>query len=130
MLYHQDTGVPNAGAPVTISFSGDYNFRLTQGSGAYLHYDWSHQSAQRSAGQTSPENPNYTPLILNTGAYSLTDLRLGSRFLNSSLDVSLFVNNLTDSRPLINPGFSSLSYVWLASSLQPRTYGITAVWRH
>ena len=130
VLYHEGTGVPNAGAPITLLFSGDYNYRLSEGSGLYLHLDWSHHSAERQAGQTAAVNPNYNPLILTTGAYSQSDVRLGTRFLNSSIDLSLFVNNLGDSRPLINAGFSSLSYVWLASTLQPRTYGITAIWRH
>src|SRR6185437_12051998 len=61
VLYYQDTGVPNAGAPITLSFIADYNFHLTEGAGAYLHYDWSHLSAERRAGSLDPINSNYNP---------------------------------------------------------------------
>jgi iron complex outermembrane recepter protein len=129
-LYHVDTGVPDAGAPITLSLAGDYNVSVAAGHSMYLHYDWTHKSAERRAGLTSPENPNYTPLNLATGAYSQGNVRLGTRILDNSLDVSLFVNNLTDSRPLINAGYNSLNFIWLASTLQPRTYGLTLVYRH
>lgn len=130
VLFNKGTGVQNAGAPLMESLSGDYNFILAAGSSMYLHYDWSHQSAQRRAGITSPENPNYTPLQLTTGAYSQNNVRLGTRILNNSLDLSLFVNNLTDSRPLIGAGYSFFNYIWTAQTIQPRTYGVTAVWRY
>src|SRR6185312_6608781 len=96
----------------------------------YLHYDWSHRSAERRAGQNSPLSPNYRGITFPTGAYSQGNVRFGTRVLNSALDLSLFVNNVTNAHPLINPNYTNFKFYWDADTLQPRTYGLTVVWRH
>jgi iron complex outermembrane recepter protein len=92
----------------------------------YLRVDYSFQSSG------IPPNPNdfgYDPGLTTLPATNELSMRVGAKF--SSVDVSLFVNNLTDSNdPLARSHDTTGSPLYYVQSYQPRTIGLTAQWRY
>lgn len=129
VLFAKGTGVPGVGSPITIALEADYERRVSTGWPIYGHIDFSYNSAERMAGNTSPSSSSYQPLLSPIPAYRLTNLRVGTRLLDDALDVSLFVNNVTDSHPDLNLTFNSFLFLWSSQTLRPRTYGITVAYR-
>jgi iron complex outermembrane receptor protein len=131
-IYPRGGAIPDAGPPWTLSLSGEYEFNLFGGRDFYLRADYTHTTAERPVGSMVPGTPQYDPLIRPTPAYSLVNARLGARLIG--LDISLFVNNLTDAAPLLI-GVPAHSIVydpqdWTPQALRPRTYGLTVTYRN
>ena len=120
--------MPDVGSPLTYSLQGNYSCR-SESASIMLILTGRHKTAERRAGETDPESSNYNPLRSNTPAYSLTNVRLGTRFFDGSLDVSLFVNNLANDHTLLNSRYNNLRWLWLGDVVRPRTYGLTLVYR-
>jgi len=133
VLYGKGSGVPGVGAPMTLSVSAQYDFDLFGDHGFYLRSDFSRNSTYRAAGATSSESSTYRPLFIAQQAYSVLNLRVGTHVLEGG-DLSLFVNNATNSRPTFGLGnggpLGGYPAVWSASSLRPRTYGMTLLYRY
>jgi len=130
-IYRKGGGVPDAGPPWTASLSGEYAFKLFAQHNFYFRADFTQTSQDRRVGVLVPGTPNYDPLLRPDPAYGLVNIRLGTRL--SGMDLSLFVNNVTDAHPLFLTAGHSLIYDpqdWTASSLRPRTYGITLTYRN
>jgi len=127
-IYAKDSAVPDAGAPSTISLSGEYSLPIGSYQG-YLRADFTHTSEWRRVGNEVSTSPLYDARRKPIPAYSLLNARLGARF--DKLDVSLFVQNVTNARPALY--LSSGRYYdpqdWQMSTLRPRTYGLTVAWR-
>ncbi len=124
-IFSKGAGIPDAGAPLTVSLSGEYVLALTSGYQGYLRTDFTHTSEWRRVGNLDPNSPLYDPRLLPVPAYNVVNMRLGARF--SGFDVSLFVQNLTDSQPWLDL-FAGSYYDpqdWSTSTLRPRTYGLT-----
>ncbi len=69
------------------------------------------------------------PLLRSNPTNNQVNLRIGATI--SKLDLSLFANNLFDSRPLLNLARSdSTTALFTASTLRPRTIGLTASYRY
>ena len=130
VLFVSGSGVPNAGAPWTISLNGEYDFNLFSGYDLYLRADYTHTSTEPRTGAMVQGDPQYDPLLFPNPAYSLTNARLGWRIAGA--DLSLFVNNLTGAHPLINAVHSTVydSQDWSFVALRPRTYGLTLTYRN
>lgn len=128
VIYAKDTSIPDAGAPSTLSLSGEYHGSLGSAQQAYLRLDYTHTSEWRRTGQTDPASQGYDPLLTPIPAYGVLNLRLGSRF--QGYDVSFFVNNLTDAAPALERTHSTFydSQDWQNVTLRPRTYGLTLTW--
>jgi iron complex outermembrane recepter protein len=129
VLFASGTGVPGSGSPLTYALAGDYELPFANSLKPYVHSDWTYHSALRRAGATSPFAANYRPLTVNPGAYDQTNLRAGIRLLDGALDVSAFVNNITDEHPYTSLDYSNFKFYFLGSTIQPRTYGVTMVYR-
>jgi len=133
ILYSKGTGVPGVGAPITLSASAQYDFKLFEKREFYVRTDVTHSSTYRAAGQTSPTSSTYQPLYMSVRAYSVLNARLGTRVLGGG-DLSLFANNLTNSHPDLNmtrggaPG--GYPSIWTESTLRPRTYGVTFLYHY
>jgi iron complex outermembrane receptor protein len=133
VLYGKGTGVPGVGAPSNLSVSAQYDFSLFGGREFYVRGDYSYSSKHRAAGATSPQSSTYRPLLRRQEAYSVLNLRLGARILEDA-DLSFFINNVTNSDPYLSLGnggpFGGFQSVWSAATLQPRTYGLTLLYRY
>jgi outer membrane receptor protein involved in Fe transport len=88
----------------------------------YLRFDYSFQSSG------IPQNPNdfgYDPGLTTLPNTHSLSLRLGVKF--SSVDVSLFANNLTGSSDSLSRSHDAIgSSLYYAESYAPRTLGVTA----
>ncbi len=131
IIFAKGSGIPNAGAPWSGSLSGQYDFKLFGGHDFYIRTDYTRTSQLTRTGNQLAASPQYDALLPPDPAYSLVNSRLGARF--DGLDVSVFVNNLFDSNPLIIGEGHSIVYDpqdWTGSALRPRTIGVTVTYRH
>ena len=129
VIYAKDASIPNAGAPTTVSLSGEYHAPLGGMHRGYLRLDYTHTAEWRRTGNTDPNAVSYDSLLKPVPAYGVLNLRLGSRF--SGYDLSFFVHNLTDAAPALELYHSTFydPQDWQNVSLRPRTYGLTLTWR-
>lgn len=115
--------------PWTVTASGEYTFPLF-GKDGYFWLEDAYHSANN--GPFSTHNPAniiaYDPALVPDPSTNMVNLRAGLRL--KSVDLSLFVNNVTDTHPQLslehtNPGDPRFQ----AMTLRPRTIGLTAVIR-
>jgi outer membrane receptor protein involved in Fe transport len=93
---------------------------------AYLRGDYFYRSAQP---RQNPRVTDYDPLVPRLAEQHLVRARAGVRI--AGLDLSVFVNNLLDSRPVVARARTSrASPLFLISSFQPRSVGLTLVARY
>ncbi len=129
-IFSKGAGIPGAGAPVTVSVSGEYVLPLASGRHTYARADYTYTTEWRRVDNLDPAAPFYDPRLKPVPAFSVVNLRLGARF--SNFDLSLFIQNLTDAAPALDLS-SSTSYDpqdWSNATLRPRTYGLTMTWRN
>jgi outer membrane receptor protein involved in Fe transport len=92
----------------------------------YLRLDYSFQS---SGIAPNPNDFGYDPGLTTLPATKELSMRVGLRF--SSLDISLFANNLTDSNDALARSHDTTgSALYYVQSYQPRTIGVTAQLRY
>lgn len=129
VIYYGGSSIPDAGAPWTISVSGDYAMPLKVGFQGYARADYTYTTEWRRYGDTQPGTPFYDPRLKPIPAYGVLNLRFGTQF--DAFDVSLFVDNVTNSAPDLE--LTSSTYYdpqdWQNLTLQPRTFGLTMTWR-
>lgn len=110
--------------PWVVNLAADYEAKLGSGdvSGyGHVQYDY------KSSWTLKPGNVGFNPLFANNDAQNLVSARAGVR--SGPVDVSLFVNNLFDERPVIGRlNFSPAERVQI-QTYRPRTWGITAGYR-
>ncbi len=111
--------------PWTIYLNGQFDFALGSGE-AYVRADYSYASRNKQA--PFPDRVDFDPAIPRPPETHLVSVRAGSKF--DGLDISLFVENLFDSKT--NFGLSrdtSSSPIFYGSSFRPRTIGLTLSYR-
>jgi outer membrane receptor protein involved in Fe transport len=124
------------GAPWAFTASGEYHFPEWLGRLPYLRLDFAHSTAQHALLQGQDSNNGLydntlpgLPIVNNLSA------RAGLRF--SGVDVSAYVDNLTNSDPLefeardIAPlGGPTTDTLYFGRGVRPRTIGLTATYRY
>ncbi|MXO66683.1 TonB-dependent receptor [Altericroceibacterium endophyticum] len=110
-----------------FTLSGEYAFPLFGPErDGYARVDYSYGS---KAPAPNPNAYDYDPMITNADETNMLNLRAGID--RGPVDISLFVNNLLDSRPEL--GRYRLFYgspLLTNSTFRPRTVGITAAYRY
>ena len=118
-------GEPLSGAPWSVQINGEYARKLDSAE-LYGRADFSYSSHNDKPLDLA--SPLVDPNLPRPPAWSQLDLRAGVRF--DQLDLSLFVNNVTNSHPVLSLYHDSLDSVWYrAGTLRPRTIGFTATLR-
>jgi outer membrane receptor protein involved in Fe transport len=93
---------------------------------AYLRGDYFYRSAPP---RDNPRVTDYDPLLPRLAEQHMVRARAGVRM--GGVDLSVFVNNLLDSRPVTARARTSrTSPLFLTSTFQPRTFGVTMVARY
>jgi iron complex outermembrane recepter protein len=126
VVYNGGSSIPNAGAPWTVSLSAAYNVPIGQRYNGYARADFTYTTQWRRFGVTDPGTPYYDPRLKPIPSYNVLNLRFGTQF--DGFDVSLFVENVTNSAPALELT-SSTTYDpqdWQNVTLRPRTFGLTA----
>lgn len=105
-------------APLTVSFAGQYDFPLSEGSGwrGLVRGDVSY--ASRSYADFRPNATGYRKV----GEYVLANLRVGAK--NERYGVYFFVNNLTDTIARVSAGNTLGGSTETVTTVPPRTFGI------
>jgi iron complex outermembrane recepter protein len=126
-VYTRGSAIPGSGAPWNIVVSGRYERPLTAQYSGYFYADDRWDSTWRRTGQTDPGVFNYLPLLPPYPSYNTTNLRFG--VIRGGLDVSFFMNNVFNARPLFLNESSNLLWSWSATTIKPRSYGFTGEYR-
>jgi iron complex outermembrane receptor protein len=127
-VYSSGSAIPDSGAPLHVAGTIDYQAPLREGLSAYLHTDTLYSNAQRRTGATDPQSVDYDPMLAPVPATFQQNGRLGVRY--HGLDLSVFVNNLTNAFPHLDLMRSAGTIVWTDLTWQPRTVGVTARYRY
>ncbi len=108
--------------PWRVSLYGQYDFNPF-----YVRADLSYLSREKPFGSTDPDSPQYRADYRRGEDYAFVNLRAGARF--DGLDVSLFVDNVTNAAPIFGLNSEFNRAVYMASTIRPRTIGATVSWR-
>jgi outer membrane receptor protein involved in Fe transport len=116
------------GAPWTASIGVQYDFEAF-GQNAYVRGDYQYASKERRIKERDPNAiASYDPALVASAATNFVSLRWGATV--GGADVSLFVDNLFDSAPLIDRTHSgSDTLLFTNNTWRPRTFGLTAAYR-
>jgi outer membrane receptor protein involved in Fe transport len=120
------------GSPWTGALSANYGFVAFGGRESYARADYQYRSRQTDlVSGNNPANGTFVPAnVFVPPQTDLLSLRLGTQW-SSGLDISLFVNNVFNSRPIVaqasSPGPVLLQQY---STFRPRTYGLTGTYRY
>ncbi|WP_164549771.1 TonB-dependent receptor [Altericroceibacterium xinjiangense] len=121
--------------PWKIYLNAQYDYDVTSTIPGYARVDFQYQSRQNAL--TPATNPDRGPNATNFGTNidrqdaTLVSVRTGARL--GDLDLSVFVNNLLDSAPLLSRGPTVGpigTAIFQVSTYRPRTYGLTAAFRY
>jgi iron complex outermembrane recepter protein len=117
------TGLPpQVLAPWNATLSSYYKTPLPNGDSLHFNGEYQYQSRNPGPFITQIPGPSYLPALGGNPAIHVFNLRGG--YKTGPLDVSLFVNNVFNSHPLLG-GFTVDKLVTY-STLRPRTVGLTA----
>jgi len=133
ILVSEGSSVAGAVTPWMGSLSGQYFYEVTGGYEGYVRADIAYRSEESEEGQTDPDNPRYNPDLSPTASYTTVNVRAGIQI--NDIDISLFVDNLTNQDVMFNAqNYSVFSgatrQVWTASTLRPRTVGVFVSYRY
>ncbi|WP_084582312.1 TonB-dependent receptor [Sphingomonas azotifigens] len=123
-------GEPLPAAPWSVQLNGEYSHPIGADE-LYLRGDYAYTSHNDTPLNLS--SPLVDPALPRAPATSLLNLRLGMRLKTEqkdSIDLSLFVNNVTDSHPVLALYHDTLASTrYRAATFRPRTIGLTATFR-
>jgi outer membrane receptor protein involved in Fe transport len=123
----RQAGEPLSVAPWSIQLNGEYSHPVGDAE-LYGRADFTYNSHNDKP--VDVNSPLVDPTLPRAPETSLLDLRFGVRFevaQQSDLDVSLFINNVTNSQPLLSLYHETPDSTWYRSgTFRPRTVGLTA----
>lgn len=114
------------GPKFTMTVTGQYDFVLAGNTDAYARFDYTYSS---KGPRDNPAVYSYDPVLTNVPSISQVNLRAGVKL--EAVDLSVFVNNLTDTHPALGRfhHFAG-SPLTTNSTLRPRTFGLTGTYRY
>jgi outer membrane receptor protein involved in Fe transport len=127
-VYSAGSAIPNSGPPIRASIFGRYDFDMGD-LPFYVLGDVSYQSKTRRSGTQDRTAYNFDANLVPDEAYTQTNVRVGFQY--QQVDLSFFINNLTDEAPYLGYGHTnSTNPVYTAYTIQPRTVGMTLAYRN
>jgi len=120
------------GSPWTGALNAHYTFVAFGGRESYLHADYQYQGKQTDlTAANNPRNGTFVPAsVFVPPQTDLLSLRAGTQWA-TGLDVSLFVNNVFNSRKVLSQNAAPGPVLFLQqSTLRARTYGLTAMYHY
>lgn len=113
------------GSPWTVALSGTYRRKVLGDHDGYVRLDYDFKGRGPRA---NPVVSSFDPAIPPHPITKLLNLRAGVKV--EAVDVSVFANNLLNSHPQDLTHDALGSPLFYASTLRPRTIGITATYRY
>lgn len=124
-LIHSGSPLPTPKWTATVG--AEYEFPASSSVNAYLRGDYQYSSGYTSG--FAPGDLSYDPVTNPIDAINLVSLRVGARFGGG--DLSLFANNLFDSRPVLNRFREINGYPLVRNvTVRPRTIGAALTYRY
>jgi outer membrane receptor protein involved in Fe transport len=126
--YFARKGDKVGGPPLTATLSGDYEQQIFEDDKAYLHLDYEYVSRGPVIDYSIF---GADPLSRRSDDYGQLNARVGVQMRGA--DVSMFVNNMLDSSPILSHERGSLGptdNLFTATTIRPRTIGVTATYRY
>jgi len=126
-------GASLLGSSVMVSGAAQYSFDVLE-LPSYARLDYSWQGRERKGDAWHPQSASYAGdgNLFQGPAIQQANLRIGTNL--NSWDVSLFINNLTNEQPILGKGralsMGMARHLLTATTLRPRTIGLTAVYRY
>ncbi|HEY1836453.1 MAG TPA: TonB-dependent receptor [Rhizomicrobium sp.] len=122
-------GEPLPGSKWTASLGAQYSTNWF-GRESYIRADYEYNGrATTAGGGTFPGTSDYDPGLTLNPPTNQVSLRAGMQF--GELNMALFVNNLLNSRPILDLNHQDqYTLLYEAHTLTPRTIGITAIYRN
>ena len=116
------------GPPWTASIGAQYDFPLASHT-FYVRGDYEYQSRlHRPTPVRDPVTESYDPALIAPAATNFVSVRTG--VLLGPANVSLFVDNLLDSAPLLDRAHQdSDTLLFTQTTARPRTIGLTVTYR-
>lgn len=117
--------------PWTVTANAQYNYRLFERPG-YLRVDYEYRGGLKLTPNINPANSGYDPHNLIPPSYHFLTLRSGLKFADDKVDVSVFVQNLTNIHPFNYFRFERRNVYDITKfgTFTPRTFGMTATMRY
>jgi len=124
--------------PWTATLGAEYRFNVMEHQ-SFIRLDYEYQAADKwTHAALDPNTSQYDPTGMATARQSFASLRVGTSLRDWV--VSFFVDNLTDSHTIINYNHQTNGYddngnltaspAFRYITYRPRTFGITATYRH
>jgi outer membrane receptor protein involved in Fe transport len=127
-LINKGNSLPNV-TPWKVALAATYDYNIFAKSGyTRLGYEYGSEQTGTIPGM-DPGTTQYNFVTIQRPATNMVRLRSGIRF-GEGLDVSVFIDNLLDSAPLLSRSSSSQSTYYQVTTFQPRTGGVTVVYRY
>lgn len=125
IVVNDGDGLPNV--PWMVTLSPEYHQEFF-GKEVYGRLTYTHSTHNtRHTPDQDPATLSYDPTVITQPEINLLNARAGVRF--SGLDLSLFVNNLTDSHPLMTrTNYVRGGSLFYDTTLVPRSIGLTATY--
>ncbi|MEJ2459669.1 MAG: TonB-dependent receptor, partial [Novosphingobium sp.] len=115
--------------PWQITFNGQYDFAVA-GKDAYIRADFQHLSRQTGATQQRDPANGGADLTI-PGIPETNNLSLRAGVTLEPVELSFFVNNVTNDRPLLLRQHDVVySTLYRNATARPRTFGMTAIVRY
>jgi iron complex outermembrane recepter protein len=117
---------PQVNPPWDADALANYDFPLADNAKLYLRGEYQYHSHNPGPFRTEiPAGPAYFPQLAADPATHLFNARLG--YVRNKVDISLYVDNVFDSHPLLGKFLWSSSSTLIAyNTFRPRTIGLTA----
>lgn len=126
VLVQEGSAVSNM-PKLTLGVSGQYDFAVWDENNGYARFDYTYTAKGQS---DDPHVYSYDPELTPAPPTHMLNARAGVT-LSSGLDVSLFVDNITDANPgLARYHFFYSSPIYTNRTFRPRTGGITLAYRY
>ncbi|CAN5302911.1 TonB-dependent receptor [soil metagenome] len=117
--------------PWTVTANAQYNYELFTRP-TYTRVDYEYRGGLKLTPTINTANSGYDSHNLVPPSYSFITLRSGMKFADDKVDVSLFVQNLTNTHVYLSQRFERRGVydVMKFTTFTPRTFGITATMRY
>jgi iron complex outermembrane recepter protein len=120
--------LPQVPSPWNVTTNVEYEFPLTDDARLYGRAEDVFHSRNPGPFATQQPGYSYAPLLTANPSTNVVNLRAGIRW--PRYDVSLFVNNVTDSLPILyRTQDTPTSTLFYGKTFRPRTVGVTGNWK-
>jgi len=117
--------------PWTVTVNAQYSYDLFERP-AYSRVDFEYRGGLKLTPGIDPQTSGYDAHTLVPPSYKYVTLRTGMKFVDGALDISAFIQNVTNTHPYLTFRFERRNVYDITKfgTFTPRTFGLTATLRY